>query len=136
MPASVKNDAYSAAVLESRMRLNEYSKSWALTGLPSLYLAPWRRWKVYVLPSWETSKLEAAAGTGLRSLSNVSSGSNTREMTAPSVAKLLLFGSILSGSPCSALTLMTWSPDGWRLPCDWAACVGWAAVVASGWAAD
>src|SRR5262249_1374162 len=61
----------------------------------------------------------------------VSSGSNTREMTALSVAKLLLLGSMLSGSPWSALTVIVWLPPGCALACGCAVGAGCAGVVAA-----
>ena len=52
-------------------------------------------------------------------------------MTAASVAKLLRFGSMLSGSPFSALIVISWAPDGSAA----VACVGLLAGAAVGAAA-
>ena len=53
----------SDATAGSQMRRQEYSKSLAVTGVPSLHLALSRRWNVYVRPSSDTSQLSATPGS-------------------------------------------------------------------------
>ena len=57
------------------MRFHEYSKSSAVTGSPFVHVSPSRSVYVTVLPSSLVSKLSAAAPTGFRSLSSLTSGS-------------------------------------------------------------
>ena len=62
---SVMNCAPGEARSWFAVRLMAYLKLFAVTGLPSLNLKPFRMVKVYFLPLLETANFEATSGTSL-----------------------------------------------------------------------
>src|SRR5689334_507344 len=74
---SYRKPAYGALVAGSSCRLNDHSKSCAVTGSPLVHLAPFRMWKVQTDPSAFDSQPSAISGTTFNSASNLPRPANS-----------------------------------------------------------